>query len=469
MMEKKYISPILEEIRKKDFQKDLKLAHDFALSYVKQVDEMRVYPDEEAIKNLRVFDEELSMEPESTNEVLKKLHQYGAPATVAQTGGRYFGFVNGGIMPSALCTKWITDVWDQNPALFVISPITSKIEEVCERWIKDLLGLPENTVAGFVSGSSTATLCGLVAGRNYILNNMGYDVVNKGLFNAPQIKVVVGEGAHSTVYKALSIIGLGKDRVTKIPYDNQGRIMVDKLPKLDDKTLLIIQAGNVNSGAFDDFNNICKKANEAGAWVHVDGAFGLWAAACPEMGDLTRGIDLADSWSVDGHKTLNAPYDNGIILCKHRDILVNAMHMTGSYIIYNENRDGMLYTTEMSRRARAVDLWATLKGLGKRGVGQLVWELHKKAKYFANLLIEDGLEILNDVVFNQVLVHYHSDNKTEELVKEIQKSGVCWLGGSKWLGKSVMRISVCSYKTSYNDIEKSAEEILRIAKNLKRD
>lgn len=467
MGDKMYISPILEAIRGKDFENDLKLAHDLALNYVKQVDEMRVFPDEESIKNLSVFDEDLSMEPEATIEILNKLSQYGAPATVAQTGGRYFGFVNGGILPSALCSKWITDVWDQNPALFVISPITSKIEEVCEGWIKNLLGLPENTAAGFVSGSSTATLCGLVAGRNYLLNNMGYDVVKQGLFNAPEIKVVLGDGAHSTVYKALSIIGLGNDRITKVPSDEQGRIKVDKIPELDDKTLVIIQAGNVNSGAFDDFGAICKKANEAGAWVHVDGAFGLWAAGCTEMNHLTRGLNLADSWSVDGHKTLNAPYDNGIVLCKHRDTLVNAMHMTGSYIIYNEHRDGMLYTTEMSRRARAIDLWATLKGLGRKGVSELIWELHNKAKYFSDLLKAGGLEVLNDVVFNQVIIHYNSDDKTEALIKGVQESGVCWMGGSKWLGKSVMRISVCSYKTTYEDIEKSANEILRIAKKLK--
>lgn len=347
MIEKIYVSPILDKIRKGNFESDLKLAHDLAINYVNRVDEMRVFPDEEAIGNLNVFEEDLSEEPKSNSEILKKLNLYGSPATVAQTGGRYFGFVNGGILPSALCSKWLTDAWDQNPALFVISPITSKIEEVCERWIKDLLGLPENTVAGFVSGSSTATLCGLVAGRNYLLNNLGYDVVKQGLFNAPEIKVVVGEGAHSTVYKALSIIGLGNDRIVKVPSDNQGRIIVDKLPELDDKTIIIIQAGNVNSGAFDDFSSICKKANEAGAWVHVDGAFGLWAAACSELDTLTEGLELADSWSVDGHKTLNAPYDNGIILCKHKDVLVNAMHMTGAYIIYNENRDGMLYTTVM--------------------------------------------------------------------------------------------------------------------------
>jgi len=465
-MEKKFISPILDNIRKQNFESDLSLAHDLTMKYVKQVDNMRVFPDGEAIRNLSMFDEDLSEEPEKASVILSKLDKYGSPATVAQTGGRYFGFVCGGILPTALCSKLIADAWDQNSALFVLSPIASKMEQVCEKWLRDLLRLPNDTVAGFVSGSSVAILCGLLAGRNYLLNNMGYDVTKEGLFNAPQIKVVVSEEAHSTVIKALSIIGLGNARIIKIPSDEQGRIRADKINELDDKTLLILQAGNVNSGAFDDFASICKNAKEKGAWIHVDGAFGLWAAASEKMSHLIKGMELADSWSADGHKTLNAPYDNGIILCRHKEVLVNAMHMTGSYIIYNENRDGMLYTPEMSRRARGIDLWATLKGLGKKGVAELVEELHSKAEYFSQLLEEGGLQILNDVVFNQVLVHFENDSKTEALIKRVQESGVCWLGGAKWSGKSVMRISVCSYKTSYEDIEKSANDILRIAKEL---
>ncbi|NLK35580.1 MAG: aspartate aminotransferase family protein, partial [Gracilibacteraceae bacterium] len=421
------------------------------------------FPDKETLSNLSVFEEACPEEPEDTKNILNMLGKYGSPATVAQTGGRYFGFVCGGILPSALCSKWLSDAWDQNSALFVLSPIASKLEEVCENWLKQLLKLPDDTVAGFVSGSSTATICGLLAGRNYLLDNMGYDVTGKGLFNAPQIKIVLSEEAHSTVFKALSIIGLGNTKLIKVPTDGQGRIKADEIPELDNRTLLILQAGNVNTGAFDDFDSICRKANAAGAWVHIDGAFGLWAAACEKMSCLTKGMELADSWSVDAHKTLNAPYDNGIILCRHKDILVNAMHMTGSYIIYNENRDGMLYTPEMSRRARAIDLWATLKGLGRRGVAELVEELHCKAVYFSRLLQDGGLQILNDVVYNQVLVYFDNDRKTEALIKGVQESGVCWMGGSKWSGKSVMRISVCSYKTTYDDIEISAKEILRVA------
>lgn len=458
-----FISTILEKIRNTNFEEDLSTAHKMAVEYINNVNNMRVYPNQQAINNLQVFDEDLSSEPVETSEILKQLNAYGAPATVAQTGGRYFGFVCGGILPSALSSKWLTDTWDQNPAMYVQSPITSKIEDVTEKWLKDLLRLPNETVAGYVSGSSTATIIGLTTGRNILLKNLGYDVIKNGLTNSPEIKVVLGEGAHSTVYKALSIIGLGNERVIKVPTDEQGRILVDKMPDLDKRTLIILQAGNVNSGAFDNFEEVCSRAIKVGAYVHVDGAFGLWAAANKKFDHLTNGVELADSWSVDGHKTLNAPYDNGIILCKHKEMLVNSMHMVGSYIVLSDERDGMLFTTEMSRRARAIDLWATLKGLGKQGVSELVWELHHKAIYFSKLLKEGGLEILNDVVFNQVLVRYRSDEKTNTLIKGVQETGICWLGGSKWDGKSVMRISVSSYKTTYEDIDISAKEILRIA------
>lgn len=462
----KYISPILESIRGKSIADDLNLAHIMALEYIKNVNQMRVFPDETAIDNLSVFDEPLGALPTETSEILSMLDRFGTPATVAQTGGRYFGFVNGGILPSALASKWLTDTWDQNPALFAMSPIASKIESVTEKWLVDLLGLPSDTVAGFVSGSSTATIIGLTTGRNLLLKKQGCDVIRNGLADAPKLKIVLSEGAHSTVYKALSIIGLGNETVIKVPMDHQGRIESNKIPQLDDRTLLILQAGNVNSGAFDSFREICTKAREAGAYVHIDGAFGLWAAACKHFEHLMDGYSLADSWSLDGHKTLNAPYDNGILLCRHKEDLINAMHMTGAYIALSDNRDGMLYTTEMSRRARAIDLWATLKGLGKEGVAELVWELHQKALYFSEQLKSCGLDVLNDVVFNQVLIRYKSDESTQALMKKVQNSGVCWFGGSVWFGKPVIRISVSSYKTTYEDIDLSVEAIRRCIKDV---
>lgn len=466
-MFQKFISPILERIRTTRMEDDLNLVHGYALDYLNTVDDMPVYPKEKVISELAVFDESLADEPVETKTIIDQLHTFGSPATVAQTGGRYFGFVCGGILPSALVSGWLTDTWDQNPAMHVLSPVTSRIEAVTERWIVDLLGLPEETVAGYVSGSSTATIIGLTTGRNYLFHKAGYDICKKGLSGSPAIKVVLGEGAHSTVYKALSIIGLGAEAAIKVPADNQGRMQVDKLPPLDDMTLLILQAGHVNTGNFDDFETLIDRAREAGAYVHVDGAFGLWTAASEKFNHLTSGVQRADSWSVDGHKTLNTPYDLGIILCKHEKMLIDSMHMSGSYIILSEARDNMLYTAEMSRRTRAIDLWATLKGLGKTGVAELVWELHQKAVYFGELLKKGGLEILNDIVFNQILVRFKNDDLTDKLIREIQNSGVCWLGGAQWEGKSVMRISVCSYKTTYEDIDLSAKDILRLMHGLK--
>ena len=430
-------------------------AKNYALDYMQNVLDRPVFPEAEAIKNLAVFREKLPDQPVDPYHVLEKLHQFGSPATVAQTGGRYFGFVNGGIVPTALAAKWLVDVWDQNAALYVMSPIVSVLEEVCEEWLVDLLGLPQNTAAGFVSGTSTASLCGLVAGRDHLLRKNGWDVSSRGLFGAPEIKVVLGAGAHSTVYKALAILGLGMDRLIQVPTDEQGRMRADLLPELDSNTLLILQAGNVNSGAFDPFVEICSKARAADAWVHIDGAFGLWAAASPRLKHLTAGIELADSWSVDAHKTLNAPYDSGLILCRHRDALTQALHMTGSYIIYSENRDGMLYSADMSRRARAVELWATLMALGRSGVAGLIEDLQQKAVYFADCLRQAGFTVLNEVCFNQVLVTSGDPQQTKELLKLIQASGECWCGGASWHGDDVIRISVCSYRTTRQDIDRS--------------
>lgn len=439
----------------------LALVHTYALEYMSTVQHRPVFPGQEALEGLKAFDEVLSELPGDPHEMLTLLHEKGSPATVAQTGGRYFGFVNGGIAPAALAAKWLADVWDQNTAMYVISPIASRLEEICERWLVSLLGLPEGTAAGFVGGSSTATLCGLAAGRNHLLKNLGYNVAEKGLFGAPEITVVLSEGAHSTIYKALSILGLGSERVIKVPMDTEGRIRPELVPEPDNRTLLILQAGNVNSGAFDDFSALCEKARAAGAWVHVDGAFGLWAAASEPLKHLTAGVENADSWSVDAHKTLNAPYDNGIVLCRDRDALTSALHMTGSYIVYSPQRDGMLYTPEMSRRARIVELWATLKSMGRSGVSELVEDLHQKAVYFAEGLAEQGFRILNEVCFNQVLVAADTPELTAATLKGVQDSGELWCGSSQWEGKTVIRLSVCSYRTTEGDVDRCIKAFVK--------
>ena len=269
--------------------------------------------------------------------------------------------------------------------------------------------------------------------------------------------MVTGKQAHGTVAKAIALLGFGIDNVEWIDTDAEGRIETEKVPGLDQSTILILQAGNVNSGAFDDFQTLCTRAQQAGAWVHVDGAFGLWAATSQRLKHLTAGIELADSWSFDGHKTLNTPYDSGVIMCQDRDALANALHASGAYIVYSDHRDGMLHTPEMSRRARVCELWAALKYLGKSGIDDLVYGFHLRARQFAGELGQQGFEILNDVAFNQVLVACGSDAITAETIKNIQQSGECWVGGTQWQQRSVIRISICSWATMPADISRSVK------------
>ena len=436
-------------------------AKTYAYAYLDGVFERNVYPDADALKNLQLFDEALPENPGDPAEMLRMLHEYGSPATVTTTGGRYFGMVVGGVFPPVMAVKWLADVWDQLSALFVTSPLTGKLEAVCEKWLIELLGLPPACVAGFVSGTSMATMCGLAAGRYELLRRQGWDVNGQGLFGAPPFRVVVGAEAHSTVFKALALLGLGKERVELVPVDEQGRMRADLTPALDSNTLLILQAGNVNSGSFDPLDELCDRARAAGSWVHIDGAFGLWAAASANQRHLTRGMEKADSWSVDGHKTLNTPYDSGIVLCKHPEVLSAAMQATGSYIIYGENRDGMLYTPEMSRRSRSIELWATLKSIGKSGVEELVDGLCERAQQCAQALHAQGFHILNEVVFNQVLVAGDTPEQTAAVLKNLQQSGECWCGGARWHDTPVIRVSVCSWATTPEDIRRTVRAFVK--------
>ena len=444
------LSDMTRQLQEKNL---LEQAKQYAFEYLDGVSSRRVSPGDDALAGLAAFDEPMPEQPQPPEEILAMLQTCGAPATCAQGGGRYFGFVNGGISPVGMAARWMADVWDQNSALYVMSPIASKLEELCERWLVDLLGLPEGTAAGFVSGSSTAIVCALAAARNELLARQGWSVPEQGLWGAPPIRVVLGEQAHSSVFKALALLGIGKSMVTLAPVDEQGRILPDRLPAIDQNTLLILQAGNVNSGSFDPFDALCTRANECGAWVHVDGAFGLWAAASKQTRLLVRGMERANSWSTDAHKTLNAPYDSGVVFVRNRGALVRAMQATGSYLIYSEQRDGMLYTPEMSRRARSIELWATLKGFGKSGVGDLVDALCENARAFAGRLRENGFRIQNEVVFNQVLVGCDSAEETKSTLAHLQANGVCWCGGTVWRQEPVIRVSVCSWRTTKTDID----------------
>ena len=440
----------------------------YGCEYLDSVNERRVFPGAAALSALSAFDEPLPDHPVAADAVLRQLHDLGSPATSAQGGGRYFGFVNGGVLPAALAARLLADVWDQNAALEVMSPIAAKLEAVCESWLVDLFGLPANTAAGFVSGSSAATLCGLLAGRNALLRGRGWDVNAQGIFGAPPLRAVLSDGAHATVHKVLAILGMGAAQIETAPADAQGRFDVRRLPPLDDRTLLILQAGNVNSGGFDPFQPLCAAARKAGAWVHIDGAFGMWARACQSKAHLTAGIEMADSWSVDAHKTLNSPYDCGIVLCRDRAALVSALQANDAYIQFGAGRDGMLYTPEMSRRARGIEVWAAMKSLGRAGIDALVAQLCQRASQFADSLNDHDFRILNDVVFNQVLAACETPSLTTRTLELLQANGACWCGGSMWRGEPVIRISICSWRTSAEDVARSVEAFVA-ARQLARD
>lgn len=442
-------------------------AQKYAYEYLDTVFDRNVYPSESALKDLTHFDEKLPDDPAQANQVLELLNQYGSPATVTALGGRYFGFVTGSAVPVGIAAKSLATYWDQNSAMHVLSPLSSKLESVVESWLKEIFNLPSQTVAGFVSGTSMANFCGLAAARYRILKNLNWDINTKGLFHAPAIRIVTGKQAHSTVHKAIGLLGFGKDNVEWVDVDDQGRIIPELIPPLDSSTILILQAGNVNTGSFDHFDKIMEKANKANAWVHIDGAFGLWAGAVVELQHLTKGIEKANSWAVDGHKTLNTPYDNGIVMCNDNEAIVSALHMTGSYIVVSDQRDGMYYTPEMSRRARIIELWAVMRYLGKNGIAQMVNGLHERAVQFHDELSNiKGFELLNDIVFNQVLVRCDTDELTEKTLKRIQDLRECWVGGSMWEGRKVIRISVCSWATTEEDVTRSVKSFEKALKEI---
>ena len=430
-------------------------AHRRADAYAAGIADQPVFPSDEALAALAAFDEALPEKPTEPAEVLALLDRVGSPGTVAQTAGRYYGFVNGGALPVGLAARWLGDAWDQNTAHQVMSPVGLRLEETCERWLAELFGLPAGTAAGFVTGTMTANLSAMAAARNELLRRQGWDAAEHGLWGAPPMRVIVGAGKHAAIDKALSLLGMGSRQVTVVPTDEQGAMRADALPELDERTLVCTQAGNVNSGAFDPTGEICDRAREAGAWVHVDGAFGLWAAASRKTLPLYAGTEKADSWAVDAHKTLNAPYDCGIVLVRSRESMLRAFEASAQYFQWGERRDGMSYTPSMSKRARAVELWAILKSLGRSGVERLVDQLCAHARHFAERLAAEGFRVHNEVVFNQVLVSCGGDELTRATLEGVQRSGECWCGASTWRGEAVIRVSVCSWATSREDVERS--------------
>lgn len=444
----------------------LKDAAERAIRYAETIRDRRVFPSPEAIAALSAFDEPFPSKPTSPEEVICQLDELGSPATVATTGSRYFGFVTGGILPAALGASFLMGAWDQNGAMQILSPINGKLETVALSWMVDALGLPQGTAGGFVTGATMANFTGLAAARHHLLARKGWDVEAKGLYGAPEIKIVVGNEVHVSVLQALMLLGFGKERVIRVPADKQGRMIAEALPELDDLTIVCIQAGNVNSGAFDPAREVCEKAHQAGAWVHVDGAFGLWVLASPKLKHLAEGFELADSWATDGHKWLNVSYDNGLVFCRHEEAIRGAMSINAPYFIMGAEREPEFYTPEQSRRARGIEIWAALKSLGREGLADLIERDCRLAAKFAEGLKAAGFAVLNERVINQIYLSFGDKEKTLKTIAAIQAEGTLWAGKSEWQGQTGMRISVSSWATTEEDIERCIEAISRVAKSI---
>jgi len=431
--------------------------------YVESLSTRKIYPSIEAIERLQELDRPLQDESVDPLEVLGILDTLGSPATVASTAGRYFGFVIGGCLPIAKAANILAAAWDQNAALYTTSPIGSFLEDVCRKWLLSLFGLPPESGVGFVSGATMANFSCLASARHAVLRDAGWDVESQGLFGAPPVTVVVGEEAHASIFKALSMLGMGRERVVRVPADDQGRMRVDLLPDITGPTIVCVGAGNVNTGAFDPIKETCAAAKSNGAWVHVDGAFGLWAVACPTRAHLIAGVEEADSWSVDAHKWLNVPHDSGMVIVRNPADLRAAMSMSASYLTKADERDPWDWTPQVSRRARGIEIWAALRSLGRRGVADLVERSCRHAARFSEVLASAGYQVLNDVVLNQVLVSFGDKDTTNRVISRIQEDGTCWCGGAVWQGRTVMRISVSCWATTEEDVERSLNAIIRIA------
>jgi glutamate/tyrosine decarboxylase-like PLP-dependent enzyme len=440
-----------------------------AIAYLAGLDARGVAPRPEDVAKLSTLDEPVPEGPTGPESVLALLDSVGSPATMAMAGPRFFGFVIGGALPVTLAANWLAGAWDQNAALYTVTPAAAMLEQAALRWLIDLFQLPAECGGAFVTGATTANFSALAAARHGVLQRVGYNVEADGLFDAPPITVIVGDEAHPSVLKALGLLGLGRRRLIRIPVDPQGRMRADGLPAISGPTIVCLQAGNVNTGSFDPFADIVDRARADGAWVHVDGAFGLWAAAAPSMRQMTNGLGHADSWATDAHKWLNVPYDCGLAFVREPQALLAAMAVTAEYLpTASPQRNPADYTPELSRRARGIEVWAALKSLGRTGVADLIERTCRHARRFAEGLEAAGYQVLNEVVLNQLLVAFGDADTTHRVISEIQADGTCWCGGTVWQGRTAMRISVSSWATTEADVEKSLASMLRIAGGPKR-
>jgi glutamate/tyrosine decarboxylase-like PLP-dependent enzyme len=434
-----------------------------AQSYLDGIRERFVGVSDEARIGMRRLGGELTEAGEDPHEVLRLLHEAGSPATTASMGGRFFGGVVGGSLPVAVAAHWLAGAWDQNACLFEISPVSAYLEDIVLPWIAKLFGLPPSCGGALTTGTQMADVTALAAARHVLLASCGWDVERDGLFGAPPISVVVGEEVHATMFKALSLLGFGRDRVITVPADGQGRMQASAIPTLRGPAIICAQAGNVNTGACDRLTDICDAAQENGAWVHVDGAFGLWAAVSPRHRNLVEGLDRAHSWATDAHKWLNTPHDCGIAFVRDRAALARAMAISGTYYPDTAERDPMRWGPESSRRARGVEVWAALRTLGTTGLAEQIDRTCRHATRFAQGLRAAGYAVLNDVQLNQVLVSFGSDAVTDQVIAKVQSLGVCWCGGTVWKGRRAMRISVSSWATTEEDVDRSLTSIVSAA------
>ncbi|HEV8050382.1 MAG TPA: pyridoxal-dependent decarboxylase [Thermoplasmata archaeon] len=443
----------------------LRDAAERGLAYRRHLDRRPVFPAPAAVAALAALGGPVPGSPTDPREVIRLLDEIGSPATVASSGGRYFGFVIGSGTPVTIAANWLAGAWNQNAAFFASSPVASRLEEIALGWIRDLIGLPSSSEGSFVTGATMANFTALAAARHAVLATAGWDVEEQGLAGAPPITVVVGEEAHVTLLKSLALLGLGRGRVVRVPVDAQGRFLAASLPTVSGPTIVCTQAGNVNSGAFDPVGEVARLVRPKGAWVHVDGAFGLWANAAPDRRRLVRGAEQADSWALDGHKWLNLPYDSGIVFVRDPSPLRAAMSLgPAAYLAGSADRDPSQFTPELSRRARGVEAWAAIRALGRSGIAELVERNCRQAAELADGLRSAGFEVLNEVELNQVLVSFGDDAETARVVKDLQAEGTCWAGGTKWHGRTAMRISVCAAETGAEDIALSLAAILRVAR-----
>lgn len=416
----------------------------------------------------------LSMKGEDAAGIIDLLASQAERGAIASGSPRYFGFVIGGSSPVALAADWLVSSWDQNAGIYATSPLSSVIEEVAANWIVELLGLPAQSEVGFVTGCQMANFTCLAAARHSVLRRVGWDVEAEGLVGAPQVHLVTSAESHVTVDVAFRYLGFGTRAIHRVESDDQGRMNAAKLRELlatlNGPIIICAQAGNVNTGAFDPLLQIGQLANEHGAWLHIDGAFGLWARASKKLGALADGMEMADSWATDAHKWLNVPYDCGLAIVKHADDHRKAMTSAAAYLIQTKGveRDAVDWVPEFSRRARGVPTYAMLRSLGREGVENLIDGCCALAKQIARLLgAEPGVEILNNVVLNQVLVRFgDSDEVTRAVVTGVQKEGTCWLSGTTWHGKAAMRISVSNWATTETDIARSADAVLKVFREI---